>query len=159
MICTLPELGGKLLDTAPAYGQAEAAVGELVAKAHNRDKLFLATKVSVRGTDASVGAAQMAESYRQLQTDHLDLMQAWNVGGIDVLLPVLREMKAFKQIRTIGVTPSRQRQYAALEALMRRVPSGSFGMCSAYRVQTGPRSSVRLRGRRSFSSTSCRTRP
>ena len=122
VIRTLPELGGKLIDTAPAYGQAEAVVGELVAKAHNRDNLFLANKVSVRGTDASAGAAQMAESFRKLQTEHVDLMQVWNLGGTDVLLPVLREMKASTKIRYIGVTTSSERQYAALEALMRKEP-------------------------------------
>jgi len=115
---TLPSLGGKLVDTAPSYGQAETVVGELVAKAGNRDKLFLATKVSVRGTDAAPGVAQMAESFRKLQTDHVDLMQVWNLGGTATLLPVLREMKAAKKIRYIGVTTSNETQYPALEALL-----------------------------------------
>ena len=38
-------LGGKLIDTAPAYGNAEPVVGNLVAQAGNRSQLFLATKV------------------------------------------------------------------------------------------------------------------
>jgi aryl-alcohol dehydrogenase-like predicted oxidoreductase len=122
VIRSLPDLGGKLIDTAPAYGQAETVVGELVAKARNRDKLFLATKVSVRGAEASAGVAQMAESFRKLQTERIDLMQVWNLGGTDVLLPVLREMKASNKIRYIGVTTSSERQYAALEAVMRKEP-------------------------------------
>jgi aryl-alcohol dehydrogenase-like predicted oxidoreductase len=120
VIRRLPELGGKLIDTAPAYGQAESVVGELVAKARNRDALFLATKVSVRGTNPGEGVAQMGESFRKLQTDHVDLMQVWNLGGTETLLPVLREMKASKKIRYIGVTTSSERQYGALEALMRK---------------------------------------
>src|SRR5690242_1186678 len=43
-------MGGKLIDTAPSYGNAESVVGNLVAQAGNRDQLFLATKVG-RGRD------------------------------------------------------------------------------------------------------------
>ncbi len=116
----LPELGGKLIDTAPSYGAAEGVVGELVAKAGNRDKLFLATKVSVRGTDAAEGIKQMEESFARLKTNRVDLMQVWNLGGTETLLPVLRDMKQAKKIRYIGVTTSSERQYAALEQLMQK---------------------------------------
>ncbi len=118
----LPELGGKLIDTAPSYGAAEGVVGELVEKAGNRSKLFLATKVSVRGTDASEGVKQMEASFARLRTDYVDLMQVWNLGGTEVLLPVLRDMKSAKKIRYIGVTTSSERQYAALEQLMQKEP-------------------------------------
>ena len=116
------ELGGKLIDTAPGYGQAEVVVGELVSQLGIRDKLFLATKVSVRGTGVAPGIAQMEESFRRFHTDRIDLMQIWNLGGTELLLPVLREMKAAKKIRYIGVTTSNERQYPALEALMAKEP-------------------------------------
>lgn len=115
-----PKLGGKVIDTAPSYGQAESVTGELVEQLKLRDQLFLATKVSVRGTDVAPGVAQMEESFRKLRTDRIDLMQVWNLGGTDTLLPVLREMKAAKRIRYIGVTTSNESQYGALEALMGR---------------------------------------
>lgn len=113
-----PKLGGKVIDTAPGYGQAETVTGELVAELGIRDQLFLATKVSVRGTDAAPGVAQMEESFRRLKTDRIDLMQVWNLGGTATLLPVLREMKAAKRIRYVGVTTSSDQQYPALEQLM-----------------------------------------
>jgi aryl-alcohol dehydrogenase-like predicted oxidoreductase len=113
-----PRLGGKVIDTAPSYGQAEAVTGELVAELGIRDRLFLATKVSVRGTDAAPGIAQMEESFRKLRTDRIDLMQVWNLGGTATLLPVLREMQQAKKIRYIGVTTSSDQQYPALEQLM-----------------------------------------
>lgn len=115
-----PKLGGKVIDTAPSYGQAESVTGELVGQLGIRDSLFLATKVSVRGTDVAPGVAQMEESFRKLRTDRIDLMQVWNLGGTDALLPVLRDMKAAKRIRYIGVTTSNESQYGALEALMNR---------------------------------------
>ncbi len=115
-----PKRGGKLIDTAPSYGNAEAVTGELVAQLGIRDQLFLATKVSVRGTDATSGVAQMQASFRALHTDHLDLMQVWNLQGTETLLPVLREMKAQKKIRYVGVTTSNERQYPELEALLKK---------------------------------------
>lgn len=113
-----PTLGGKVIDTAPSYGAAEAVTGELVNELGIRDKLFLATKVSVRGTDAASGVAQMTESFAKLKTDHIDLMQVWNLGGTATLLPVLREMKQARRIRYVGVTTSSDQQYGALEQLM-----------------------------------------
>lgn len=113
-----PKLGGKVIDTAPGYGQAEIVTGELVAELGIRDKLFLATKVSVRGTDPAPGVAQMEESFRRLKTDRIDLMQVWNLGGTATLLPVLREMKAAGRIRYVGVTTSSDQQYPMLEQLL-----------------------------------------
>ena len=114
-----PKLGGRVIDTAPGYGQAEVVTGELVAELGIRDQLFLATKVSVRGTDAAPGIAQMEESFRRLKTDRIDLMQVWNLGGPATLFPVLRDMKAAKKIRYLGVTTSSDQQYPALEQLMK----------------------------------------
>jgi aryl-alcohol dehydrogenase-like predicted oxidoreductase len=114
-----PTLGGKVIDTAPSYGQAEPVTGELVEQLGIRDQLFLATKVSVRGTDPAPGVAQMAESFRRLRTKRIDLMQVWNLGGTATLLPVLREMKQAGTIRYIGVTTSSEQQYPALEALLK----------------------------------------
>jgi aryl-alcohol dehydrogenase-like predicted oxidoreductase len=113
-----PRLGGKVIDTAPGYGQAESVTGELVSELGIRDQLFLATKVSVRGTDAAPGVAQMEESFRRLKTDRIDLMQVWNLQGPATLLPVLRDMKAAKRIRYVGVTTSSDQQYPQLEQLM-----------------------------------------
>jgi aryl-alcohol dehydrogenase-like predicted oxidoreductase len=113
-----PKLGGKVIDTAPSYGAAEAVTGELVAELGIRDRLFLATKVSVRGTDAAPGIAQMEASFAALRTTRIDLMQVWNLGGTATLLPVLREMQQAKRIRYVGVTTSSDQQYPALEQLM-----------------------------------------
>lgn len=44
-----PELGGRVIDTAPAYGDAESIVGELIAGLGNRSDYFFATKVSGGG--------------------------------------------------------------------------------------------------------------
>lgn len=117
-----PELGGRIVDTAPGYGRAEVVVGELIAELKNRDKYFVATKVSMpRGGagDRAAVVAQMEESFKRFKTDHIDLMQIWNVSNPEAIAPVLDEWKAAKKIRYTGITSSSKQQYPALEAAMK----------------------------------------
>lgn len=115
-----PELGGRLLDTAPSYGQAEVVVGDSLAELKNRDKYFLATKVSVRnGGNREAASAQMEASLKRLKTDRIDLMQIWNVSNPALLAPLLDEWKAAKRIRYTGITTSFKGQYGELENAMK----------------------------------------
>ena len=115
-----PALGGKVIDTAPAYGRAETVAGDIMAELGNRSSYFIATKVSVRGGGGKEAAeAQMNESLKRFHTDHIDLMQVWNLSSPETLLPVLNEWKAAKKIRYTGVTTSNDSQYTAAEALMK----------------------------------------
>jgi len=116
-----PELGGKILDSAPGYGRAEIVTGDIIAELKNRDKYFIATKVSVRGGgDRAAVVAQMEESFKRYHTDRIDLMQIWNVSNPDLIAPVLDEWKSQKKIRYTGITSSSKQQYDALEAAMKK---------------------------------------
>lgn len=117
-----PEIGGKVLDTAPSYGRAESVVGTALAELGNRDRYFLATKVSLPrgGGSASDAAAQMEQSLQHLRTNRIDLMQIWNVSSPDAIVPVLDEWKAAKKIRYTGITSSFKGQYDQLEAAMKK---------------------------------------
>ncbi len=117
-----PELGGRLVDTAPSYGNAEAVVGKLVCDLGNRDKLFIATKVAARGGGKAGSVAQMEESLDRLHTDRVDLMQIHNLTNVAETVPLLQEWKAAGTIRHFGVTTSDEDQYAAFEAAMRAHP-------------------------------------
>ena len=114
-----PERGGRVLDTAPSYGRAESVVGDLLAELKNRDKYFIATKVSSRGGDRAAAVAQMTESLRRFNTARIDLMQVWNVSSPDVLLPLIDEWKAAGKLRYTGITTSSKGQYDQLESLMK----------------------------------------
>lgn len=116
----LTALGASVIDTAPAYRESERTIGELLAEIGNRSRAFIATKVTAQGGTREEGAAMLEESRRRLRSDLLDLVQVHNLVGTDVLLPLLREQVAAKQIRYVGVTTSRAAQYAELAALMRR---------------------------------------
>jgi aryl-alcohol dehydrogenase-like predicted oxidoreductase len=110
--------GGKLVDSSPMYGQAEAAIGDLAAELKLRPRLFLATKVWTRGREA--GIAQMEASRRKLRADVIDLMQVHNLVDLDAHLPTLAAWKAQGRIRYLGVTHYTESGYGALEAAMRR---------------------------------------
>lgn len=112
----LPELGGKLVDTAPSYGTAETVVGDLVRDIGNRDRLFIATKV--RKQDLADARKEIEQSFEILHTDKIDLIQVHNLVGLDDVLPVLREMKAAGRIRYVGVSTSSGRQYADFIKMM-----------------------------------------
>jgi aryl-alcohol dehydrogenase-like predicted oxidoreductase len=119
VIRRFPELGGKVIDTAPSYSNAESVVGDVIAELKARSRYFLATKVTGPGSDRASGIQQMEESMRRLHTDRIDLMQIHNLVGVDQRLPVLREWKQAGRFRYIGATTSFDRQYDAFEKLMR----------------------------------------
>ena len=119
VIRTLVVGGGKLIDTAYSYGRAEDRVGDIVADLGVRDKLFLATKFSYR-LDRAEATGSMQASLRRLKTDHVDLMQAWNVGDEGYELALLRDWQAQKLCRYVGMTTSSSGQYRAIAKVLSR---------------------------------------
>jgi aryl-alcohol dehydrogenase-like predicted oxidoreductase len=119
VVRTFTRMGGKLIDTAPSYGNAESVVGNLVAQAGNRDQLFLATKVGRGREGVQAGREEMEQSLKRLKVDKVDLMQVHNLGGVNEMLPVVREWKDAGKTRYTGVTTSSKNQYAELERLLR----------------------------------------
>ncbi len=114
----LPELGGKVIDTARGYPRSEEVIGKLLADIGNRDKVFIATKTPLSG-DVSGGKAVLDESFRQLQVSKIDLLQIHNMLGMDVLIPHFKEYKAAGKIRYIGMTTSQDGQYDPIMQAMR----------------------------------------
>jgi diketogulonate reductase-like aldo/keto reductase len=108
--------GGRLIDSSPMYGRAEAAVGEVAAATGLQSSLFLATKVWTSGREA--GIAQMENSLRLLRTRRLDLMQVHNLLDLPTHLKTLREWKRAGTIRYIGITHYQSGAYRELEKLL-----------------------------------------
>ena len=65
--------GGRIIDTSPMYGRAEAVTGDLLAELGARPRSFLATKVWTTGCER--GIEQMRRSAQLLRTDVIDLMR------------------------------------------------------------------------------------
>ena len=104
VVKTLVAGGGKLIDTAPSYGNAESVVGDLLAATELRGRVFLATKLE--DYDRNTGAAQLRASLQRLRTDRVDLIQLHNVGDPHQDLAMLREWKSQGFCRYIGITTS-----------------------------------------------------
>lgn len=102
VLSAFAELGGKVIDSSPMYGNSESVVGDLVAKLGLRSKLFIATKVWTSGKGR--GIEQMKDSLRKLRTNTVDLMQVHNLVDVETHLDTLREWKSAGRVRYIGVT-------------------------------------------------------
>src|SRR5262245_3233853 len=114
------ELGGRLVDSSPMYGQSEEVVGDIAAKLALRPKLFIATKVWTSGKAA--GVRQMEESMRKLRADRVDLMQVHNLVDVDTHLATLAEWKRDSRIRYVGVTHYTAGNHAAVARLVASRP-------------------------------------
>jgi len=106
--------GGRLVDTSSVYGDAETVLGEVIASAGLRDKLFIATKLE------SPDAAELQRSQTRLKTQKIDLLQFHNVRDPQQSLAQFRDWKAQGVCRYIGITSTRHEQYAAIEAVLLR---------------------------------------
>lgn len=107
------ELGGRLVDTSPMYGNAESVIGEVVAELRIGNRLFLATKVWTSGREAGIEQAQ--ESMRRMRTKRLDLIQVHNLLDVETHLKWLGDWKKAGQVRYLGVTHYRPSAHEELE--------------------------------------------
>lgn len=117
-LAAFARLGGKVVDTAPAYADSESVIGGILRETGIRERLFLATKVDRDG--AEEGRERIETSFQALGASRLDLVQLHNLRGAATMLGPLRELKAAGRIRYLGITSSSDRQYEEMEAIMRR---------------------------------------
>ncbi len=97
--------GGRLVDSSPMYGHAEAVMGELLARPEPR--LFSATKVWTGLPQ--YGPTQMRRSLALWRLPRVDLMQVHNLLAWRAHLKTLRDWQAEGRTRYIGVTTSHGR--------------------------------------------------
>ncbi len=127
-IVRMHELGGTVIDTAAAYGDSEALIGDALGSAGIRDGMFLATKLTGSGAgdyfggDAVGPDGSLERSLERLHTRRLDLLQVHNLDGVEQLEPLLRKWKQAGTIRYYGVTTSRVSQHDDMVEVMRKYP-------------------------------------
>ena len=105
--------GGRLIDTASTYGDAETVLGAVIADVKLRDRLFVATKVEAPDID------EFRRSRARLRVPSVDLLQLHNVRDARQSLAQFRDWKAQGLCRYIGITSTFHRDFAALEAVLR----------------------------------------
>ena len=125
--------GASVFDTAPSYGASEEVAGRLAGELGITRKIFWATKVNVapRGggsADPAAARAQIEESFRRFGVETMDLIQVHNLGDIPVQLGILKELKAAKRVRYVGVTSTSKEQYGELARVMRDEPLDFIGV-------------------------------
>jgi len=110
----LTDAGGRLVDTASTYGEAEAVLGAAIAAQGSRDRLFIATKVE------EPDDAEFRRSLAQLRTPKVDLLQLHNVRDPRQSLAKFREWKAQGLCRYIGITSTYHNDFDAVAAVLGR---------------------------------------
>ena len=112
VIGTLAEAGGRVVDTASSYGEAETVLGNAITRAALRDKLFIATKLE------EPDAAELKRSLTRLAK--LDLLQLHNVRDPQQSLAQFKAWQAHGLCRYIGITSTFRGDFAAVEAVLGR---------------------------------------
>lgn len=144
------ELGGKVIDTAPGYPDAEVFIGDSLKALGIGDDVFVATKFNAlqvsagqnvrasggEAADKAVMEAQLEQSLARFNRQVIDLEQVWNLGDIQSHaqrssepagylqwhMEKAQEWKAAGRTRYIGISTSRDPQYAELEDALSRYP-------------------------------------
>jgi aryl-alcohol dehydrogenase-like predicted oxidoreductase len=115
---TLVNGGATLIDTASTYGSAEAVIGDVLTEAKLLDKVFIATKLEAE--NAKEGLPEFQSSLRKLRVKKVDLQMLHNVNKAQQSLAYLRDWKAQGLCRYVGITSTFPRDFAAMEAVIKR---------------------------------------
>jgi diketogulonate reductase-like aldo/keto reductase len=112
--------GGRLIDSSPMYGSAQAVIGDGLARLAHSAGLFAADKVWISSGDD--GPAQIEESRAHWGIPRFDLLQVHNLLAWEDHLATLFAMKAGGKLRYVGITTSHGRRHDDIEAIMKREP-------------------------------------
>ena len=114
VVHTLVGAGGRLIDTASTYGDAESVLGGVMASEALRDSIFIATKLE------EPDDAELRRSLARLRTSKLDLLQLHNVRDARQSLAQFNAWKTQGICRYIGVTSTYHSDFDAVEAVLGR---------------------------------------
>ncbi len=114
VIKVLAANGGRLIDTASTYGDAESVIGAVLGAAGGRQNFFIATKLE------APDAAELQQSLRRLRTQKVDLLQLHNVGNPRQSLEQFYAWKAQGACRYVGITSTYHGDFGAVAAVLGR---------------------------------------
>jgi diketogulonate reductase-like aldo/keto reductase len=109
--------GGRLVDSSPMYGNAEAVTGAVSTDLGINAELFMATKVWISGREA--GLTQMQDSLTKFRRRKIELMQIHNLVDWRTQLKTLRENKERGVYKYIGLTHYMTSAFSELEKIIR----------------------------------------
>jgi diketogulonate reductase-like aldo/keto reductase len=109
--------GGRVVDSSPMYGSSESVVGDLCERLGICEPLFMASKIYTQGREE--GLRGMQRSIERMRAGRMDLMQVHNLLDVEAHTPTLREWKAAKRVRYIGITHYAAFAYPEVERLLK----------------------------------------
>jgi aryl-alcohol dehydrogenase-like predicted oxidoreductase len=114
VVRALVDNGGRLIDTASTYGDAERVLGDAIVPAGLRDKVFMATKLE------SADVEELKRSLNRLRMAKLDLLQLHNVSNARQSLSAFKDWKSQGVCRYIGITSTFHGAFPAVEGVLAR---------------------------------------
>jgi diketogulonate reductase-like aldo/keto reductase len=114
------ESGGRLIDSSPMYGSAQATIGYALRKFAGTGQVFSADKVWT--SSAADGLQQIETSRSFWGVPKFDLLQVHNLVAWEDHLETLQAMKAAGSLKYIGVTTSHGRSHGELEKILASQP-------------------------------------
>ena len=139
-------LGGKVIDSSPSYGTAEAVMIIWPTGSRCAIHCFWQLKWTyARNVGRAEGIAQIEQSFKKLRTNKIDLIAVHNLRDTDTQLRTLREMKQAGRIRYVGITTSFDNQYGEFEQVIKKKTSTSFKSTTHWTTATPASASYRWR--------------
>jgi diketogulonate reductase-like aldo/keto reductase len=114
------EGGGRLIDSSPMYGSAQAVIGHALAQLKQPNTVFSADKVWIGSGER--GPAQIDASRALWGVPRFDLLQVHNLLAWEDHLRTLQRLKASGRLRHIGITTSESRRHGELVKIMETRP-------------------------------------
>jgi aryl-alcohol dehydrogenase-like predicted oxidoreductase len=114
VIKALAANGGRLIDTASTYGDAESVIAAVLGDAGGRQNFFIATKLE------APDAAELRQSLARLRTPSVDLLQLHNVSNPRQSLRQFNQWKAQGLCRYVGITSTFHGDFGTVEAVLGR---------------------------------------
>jgi aryl-alcohol dehydrogenase-like predicted oxidoreductase len=118
VITALVEQGGKIIDTAPGYGDAEALLGRFFSEMGIKQDIFLCSKVKRTGRES--GLESLARSNALLDKEPLDAMMVHSLEDTATQVENLRHWKDSGRVRYIGITTYRGIGYDVVEDFIKQ---------------------------------------
>ena len=111
--------GGSVIDTWPRHPENDAGLGQVLKEPDLRDALFVTSKIDRTGKEA--GIEQFRQTQRLYGRKTIDLVQVFNLTGLETQWSNLQDLKAEGHARYIGVTVSKYDLYEPLEGFLDKV--------------------------------------
>jgi diketogulonate reductase-like aldo/keto reductase len=117
LIQAMMDTGGTVIDT-PAFFRPDVPVlGEILKEMDVQDELFLIGKITVNGKQE--GNDHIEKLVDNLGKRPMDCLMVHNMRQLDVHWPTLKQWKEEGKVRYIGVSRTRETEFADLEKFMK----------------------------------------